>query len=413
MKAIYKLLRRFLSSDLGKGSLILFILINIFNFLNYIFQFTMARMLGPADYGILGVLMSLVYIYSIPAEAIQGVFSKYTTKFNEEQGKIKTLIMKGLNKSLIYGLIAFVLANIVGYFLANFLDIQFLLIFITNIIIFGILIGAILRGVLQGKKKFNSLGWNMIYDSSFRILVSVSLVIIGWSIFGAIIGVVAGIIFGILLAFFSLRNVMGYSAKNANFDGIKGYSSRFMGAMVAVVLMYSMDILLARRFFSPEIVGSYVVLSMLSKMIFFGTLPIAKALFPVSSEAFAKKENTIKYFYKSILIITILCFIALMAFLILPKLIISILFGSQYVDVAPYLFYIGASLTFISLTNLIIFYGLSIEKFKRFYMLYIFVIIEIIAFSMFHNTLFEYSLAYLISTALMFLGSLIIINLEK
>ena len=181
------LIKRFISSDLGKGSIILFIMINVFNFLNYVFHFSMARMLTPADYGILGILMSLLYIYSIPAEAVIGVVSKYTTKFSikKEYGKIKYFIRNSISKVSKYGLVAFVLTTVVispiSYF---FWKIDLLLIVLTNLMIFSIFFVSVIRGVLQGQKKFYSLGLNMILESAAKLIFAVSFVLIGFSVFG-------------------------------------------------------------------------------------------------------------------------------------------------------------------------------------------------------------------------------------
>lgn len=75
------MLKRIMSNELVKGSIVLFILFNIFNVLNFVFQFLMARMLGPSDYGVFAALITLIYIIAIPSDSIQTVVSKYTSKF--------------------------------------------------------------------------------------------------------------------------------------------------------------------------------------------------------------------------------------------------------------------------------------------------------------------------------------------
>ena len=85
------MLEKIKKDGLIRGSLVMFIMIGIFNVLNYVFQMSMARLLGPADYGILAVLMSIVYIFGIPSEAIQTVITRYTSKLGikKENGKIR------------------------------------------------------------------------------------------------------------------------------------------------------------------------------------------------------------------------------------------------------------------------------------------------------------------------------------
>ena len=106
-----KRIKSFGKEELVKGSLILFIMINIFNFLNYVFHFAMARILGPADYGLLAVLMSMAYIFSVPNEALQTIVSRLISKFNpkKEFGKMNFVLAKAIKKCLRIAVICFVL----------------------------------------------------------------------------------------------------------------------------------------------------------------------------------------------------------------------------------------------------------------------------------------------------------------
>jgi len=412
-----KNLKKHLSSELAKGSLVLFVMINIFNFLNYVFHFSMARLLIPADYIVLGVLMHLVYLYSTPSEAIIGVISKYTTKFSmeKEYGKIKFLVQNSLKKTAKYSLILFItatiLAGIINYF---FWHIDFILIVLTNLLIFEIFLIAILRGVQQGRKKFYSLGGNMILESTIKLVLAITLVLIGFKVLGAILGLVVGVMVAIVFSFYALKDLFKEKGKKAKLDGIGHYSTSFLGAMIAIVLMYSLDVFLAKIYFVDDLAGKYAVISMLGKMIFFGTIPIGKALFPISSEKFNRNEKTKNLFYKSFLAIALLSSVALLIFLFFPKLLILILFGAKYTEVSQYLIYVGIALTFLSFTNLVVMYGLSIERFKAYYLyLFIFVILEFTLFSMFHATLMEFVLTFMISNILMFLGSLVIVKIKN
>lgn len=102
MKDIYVRFKNFFYSEFGKGSLILIIMLGIYNIFNFLFHLTMGRILGPENYGILAVLMSLIYIYGVPSEAIQNLITKYTSKLNlnKKDGKIKYFMNKSLKKGL-------------------------------------------------------------------------------------------------------------------------------------------------------------------------------------------------------------------------------------------------------------------------------------------------------------------------
>ena len=133
------ILKRF-SGEFVKGSLILLISMNLFNFLNYVFHFVSARLLGPINYGILAVLMSIVYIFNIPNETIQTITSRYATKFNinKENGKIKNLIVKSIKRFLFLGIISFLVFTAISPFLGDFLFINPGLLILTGFTLIGI-----------------------------------------------------------------------------------------------------------------------------------------------------------------------------------------------------------------------------------------------------------------------------------
>src|SRR3989344_5986119 len=75
-------LNNILRNEFFLGSLILMILINTGNVITYVLHFSMARLLGPVDYGIFAVLTNIIFIFSMPAVSIQTLISKYTTRYN-------------------------------------------------------------------------------------------------------------------------------------------------------------------------------------------------------------------------------------------------------------------------------------------------------------------------------------------
>mgnify|MGYP001607144561 CR=1 FL=1 len=407
--------KKSLSSGLGKGAIILFITLNIFNFLNYLFHFVMGRMLGPEDYGVLAVLMSIMLIYNIPTEAIQNLISRYTSKFNFKGGenKIKSLMVKSLKKGIKISIIIFFIATIIAFPLSKFLDINFWLIFISNGVIFSSFIAPINKGIMQGRKKFGLLGWSLIVDSGLKLFFTVSLILFGFKIFGAVAGILLGILSGLVFSFYFNRDILEKKEEKAELKKLNIENSSYFVTTFVIFVILSLDIILARKFFSPEIVGKYSVISMIGKMIFFGTIAISKTMFPLTSEKHDKNENSSKLFIKSFFIVLILNIISITAFLFFPKLIIQILYGNQYIDVAYLLVYSGISLSFLSLVNLNIYYCLSTKGIRKPYYLFIFLIIEIILLYTFNKNITQYTLAFMVSNIIMFIGSLFLIKGKK
>ncbi len=399
------MIKRFFSSELGQGSLVLFIMINFYNFFNYLFHFLTARLLGPADYGTLAVLMSIVYIFAIPSEAIQTIVSRYTSAFNvrKELGKMHFLLSKVLRKGLRISLICFVFFSLFSIFLSRLLSINYFLFFITGGVVFGIFLLPAVRGILQGRKRFKALGTNMIIESSSKIVFALLLIGFGFRVSGAITGVVFGIFISFFLSFFFIREVLRTPSIEAKIDGVYGYSFSVFLAILTVILLYSLDIILAKFFFPADVAGKYAVASMIGKMIFFGTYPISKAMFPLSSEDSDAGKKTRPLFITSFFLLLVLCAIPLLIMLFYPKILVLVLFGNSYLEIAPVLFFLGSAMSILSFANLIIMYGISVKKLSFPFLLFLGVIFEVLLFSFFHSNLREFSLAFLFS-AMVFLG---------
>lgn len=407
------ILNKLKKDELLRGSFILLIMINIYNFINYMFHFSMARMLGPADYGVLMVLFSIISIISIPSEAIQNVITTYTSRLSlkKENGKIKSMLFKGLKKGFLVSIVFFILYLPFSFFLSYFLKISYSLFVITGILIFFLINLPIIRGILQGQKKFSSLGFNMITESSIKLLSAVILVFLGIGVYGPIFGVILGLGISFFLAFFLIGDILNSQNRKEDFNGIYSYSIPYFVSLVSIMFILSLDIIFAKRFFSPELAGKYSVASMLGKMIFLGVTAISKVIVPISVEKSDNGEKTKILIKKALFISGILSCIILLFYLLFPKIIVLILFGRQYLDISNIIFITGLSMTLLSFSNLIILYGLSVGKIKNSsFSFIIFILIEIVFFYLFHQSVLEYSIAFLIVNFLMFVYSLFLIR---
>jgi len=401
-------------NELFKGSLTLLILLNIGNFLNYLYQFSMARILGPIGYGVLAVLVNIIYIFQVPTLSIQTIVSKHTTKFfvKKEFGKIKGVFDYLIKKTLLSALILFVIFSILSIFLSKSLNIPIWLLILTGTFLFGALIYPIGTGILQGMKKFKVWGWNFIGGNIVKLIIAIVLVFLGFEIYGAIIGFVLGTLFSFIFIIPFIKEIIYAKEIKQKINLFSKNSLSTFFAMLLIVFMYSVDVILVRVFFAEDIVGKYAVISLIGKIILFGSMTIGYAMFPITSEKFATGNKTRGVIKKTSIAIFLLCFLAVILFAFFPELIIKILFGNQYLSFAKILIYIGIAFSFISFLNIFVLYKISIDKFKLEHILFllIFFITQVIILFLIHSTIQEFSIAFMFSTIISFIGSLILIK---
>jgi len=397
------------SNELAKGGFILFVSSNLFNLLNLIFNFTSARLLGTIGYGTLATLMSIIFIFGVPNETLHAIISRYTTKFyvEKEEGKIKNLLIKALKKFTFISLICFLIFVLFSGFIGNFLSIEKKLLIVTGIAIFGVFLIPITRGILQGTKRFKELGATYISEGSFKLIIAIVLITLGLGVYGAITGVVLSIFLGFLFSLISLKGILTAKRKKAKIEGIYSYSIPALVSIASITIFFSLDVILAKAFFSGELAGQYAAVSNLGKVIFLGTLGISKAMFPLISEKHDKKVYFNHLLEQSFLTVFFISAIILIIYFLIPKQIIYVLYGQDYLAASSLLIYPALAMTILSLTNIFVLFNLCVNKAKRNYLTLVFVAVQVILLSLFHASLLQFSIMLIISNIFLFLGTVI------
>jgi len=390
--------------ELVRGSIVLFVMVNLFNFFNYVYHFLMARMLSVSDYGILMSLFSLIYIFSVPSEAVQIIFSKYTSECSKNKGKIKDLLFRGLRKAVKISFLLYLAFIPIALFLSFFLNIRLSLFLLTGLFIFGSFINPVARGILQGKKRFFGLGASLNLESVTKIIIAIILVLAVGNVYGALYSVILSTVVGFFVALFFIKDIIKSKREKSGVKGIYGYSWSAFLLFTAIMMLLSLDVILAKRFFSSDIVGKYAVASLLGKTIFFATSGIGKAMFPISSERKVSEKKGV--FVKALVLTVLLSLAAVIIFLTAPKLVIIILFGGKYVEIGPILVYTGIAFSMLSITNLIVLHKLSYKKAKYSYIMIFFVAMQAVLLYLFRESVLNFSIALCVANFLAMLGSL-------
>ncbi len=398
-----KILRKHINKDeMTKGSLIFFILFNMFNMMNFLFHFISGRLLGSALYGTLGAIMGIIYIFNIPADSVITIISRYTTKCLGNENKIKGLFVKSLKKFFFVGIISFLLFALLSPLLGAFLDIEVPLLILTGVLLISVFTITVNRGILQGQKKFSALGLNFFSEGILKLGLTIALIIIGFKVYGAVLGIMIGAGFAFLLSLISLSTILKVEKKEVDTKGIYSYSLPVLVTIAAITIFYSIDLILAKRFFPDDIVGKYAAISMIGKIIFFGTMPISRVMFPLVSERCDIKKDAKDLLKKSLAFVFLLSLAALIVYYFFDNLIIFILYGKDFVDFSKYLIFPSLAMALLSLSNVFAFYNLCSKRKNLNYLLIIFIAIQIILLSVFNSTILQFMYMNILANLLLF-----------
>lgn len=394
-------MKKILNHPLFTGSMVMIIGSNAINFLNYLYHLIMGRLLGPANYGELAALISLMGLFSIVPSSINLVIIKYVSSAKSEAelaGLINWLRVRVVKVSIVF----FIAILIATPFITSFLHISK----IAYLILFAVtfLIGfqsLFYRSILQGLLKFKETVISILAENSIKLLVSVLLIYFGFRVGGAIFAFLIAVMVGWFITIFYLKIKTKKADQSPDVKSMAFFAIPVIIQSFAMTSIYSSDVILVKHFFSSHDAGIYAALSTLGKIILFATGPIGSVMFPLVSKRMAKGENYKRVFMLSFAATAFLSGAILLVYFLFPSLAIKLLYGSLFLEAAGLLVWFGIFIACFTLSFLIVSYNLSLGKTKVVIFPAVAALTQIILIWIYHQSLFTVILISIIISALL------------
>ena len=382
-------------------------------FFAYIFQFYMARSLGPENYGILGSMLSLSYIFSVPSSAITTTLTQIVSeqKVKQDYGKIKSMLLISAKKLMLTGLIIFFLLISLTPVLENMLNLPSK----VPIIILGFSLIFIMmlpspRGVLQGLQEFSTLGFNMAIEKPALLFFGAFFIYLGMGINGAVLSYGIAAIFVLILGFMPLRSILERKSEIVNVP-VYQYAFPVFVLVLSITIMSSVDIFFVRRYFPAEVSGYFTALKMLGQVSYFLSVALGGVLLSKVSGLNTLNKAHGFLLRKALIYFGIFLAAMLTIYATTPETIIAVLFGKGYSSISQYLILYASTMGLLSFAIIFMVYNVSTKRTAFEYPLVLFTILEIVSLMIFHETLNQIITIQTISY-LMLLTTVIIINIR-
>ena len=330
------------------------------------------RFLGPELYGQYSLSLVIPQMLFIFADlGITAGVVKYSASLRAE-GKtdqatkiIKHALLLKTSAGLVFFLLNFVLADFLAATLLNRPDLGFY-IRVASISIIFYMASSVAAAAYLGldKTQYSALTTNI--QSISKAVISVGLVLLGFSVAGAVLGHVAGHIIGAVVALSILLLILRRSAGNS--DDNVGFTETFKTLMSYGIPLYVSGILVGFVFpyqnfilaiFTTNVdIGNLQAAGNFVSLITVVSLPITTALFPAFSKLNSTTNDKTTTFFKFANKYTTLLIIPMATLLIIfSKEIVQIIYGSTY-QTAPLflsihcLLYLLVGLGYLNLTSL-------------------------------------------------------------
>ena len=268
------------------GSALLLAATNLANGLHFAFHLAMARLLGPADYGLLAALFAALYAFTVVGETVQTVVARQAARA-DSLGQLRARLSADAPKA------ARLLLVLVGLWAAAAVPLAALLRAQPSILaLFGVAVAATVllcatRGALLGLRRFGGYGGSLLLEATVKLGAGVAAVWLGWGLHGVSGAVAASFLVAFAAGVLWLRDLLRTppaAAVSAGADS-PGYTLSVLLATGTVMTFYSLDVVLARAFFPAAVAGQYSLAALIGKGAVLGTLPLARAMFPFAAGA--------------------------------------------------------------------------------------------------------------------------------
>ena len=356
---------------------------------NYLYNLLLGRFLGPEKFADAAILITLLLVLSFAAMTFQLVTAKFSVVF--ENSVLLSFIASIYKSASIVGIIL----GITIVLLSNELQLLFKTTSSSMFVVFGIgipfyFLMSVNRGIFQGEKKLISLSTTYQLEMMSRLTISFGLLCL-FEVDSSLlisIGILCSFIVGLLpfefkkITLFNTIKLKKSETKMVrNFFIITGFYE------LTLIIINNSDILLVKHYFESYEAGLYASLALIGRVVYFISWMFVMLLLPTVVQLKKQGISTRPILFKYVIYIVIIAACIVLGCYLFPNLIINILFGSEYIEIASLLWKYAFATGIFAVSNIFAYYYLSLDNYVPVILSGVFGISQIALIIQFHASL--------------------------
>ncbi|MDQ6774360.1 MAG: oligosaccharide flippase family protein [Candidatus Dormibacteraeota bacterium] len=330
----------------------------------FVYHALAARALGPQGYGEVASLVAIFTVGATGNQILILVLARYAANLEVEgrRSAIRYAIGRSTRLLLLPGAPFILLAVALSFPASRFLHIPTAVpLMWTGVGIVAYWYLAVPRGVLQGMQRFPALSANLASELMVRTGCLVLLLGLGLSVTGAAVALLAGAAYGFVVGLYTVRDVLALAPERVRLRSMARFALTAAAGTVGVILLYNVDVVLAKHYLSPHDAGIYGGLNKIGFIVFALTLSVSQVLFPRVVEAVASQRHPGRLLLLSAGLISFLGLGAVAVFGVAPGLVVRVLFGPAFAAARPYVLFMGLIGLALSLDNLLVQFFMAVH----------------------------------------------------
>ncbi|MEI7645585.1 MAG: polysaccharide pyruvyl transferase family protein [Chloroflexales bacterium] len=347
------------------GGAMLFVSMTVVNAGNYLFNLVLGRWLGPSAFADLSLMITALLMITMVTATLQTISAKFSAMHAAAGDPERVWAVRAWLGRWAWGLGGLALAAFAlgaptwqGFF-QSASPWPFVILGLGLPLYFA---QGVDRGVLQGQVRFGALALSYQAEMWVRLVGAVILVAMGWSVNGAVAGVTLSLAAAWLAGWWPLaararRPVPAIRPEER--AAVLAFCGPVLAALVGQVIINNSDILIVKHFFSAEVAGHYAALALIGRIVFFATLSVVAAMFPIVAQKQQRGEPHRHLLWLSLGLVVAASLAVIAATLAIPALMVRLLFGEAYLPIVPLLWLYGVATMLYAMANVVINYRLS------------------------------------------------------
>lgn len=399
--------KKFSLDAFTKHVLIVFIGTSLLNFFSLLYQLLIAHKLIPAEFAAFNSLLSLFVIIATPLVTVQLAIAKYCAEFKAQGSneKVRFLLFDLSRKSLFLAVVTLAVCLPFSRYLLSALKVNSDASGIILVLLFASTWATqLFTGAVQGLEYFWAYALSSAAGGFIKFIFAYLFISLGYAISGALGAYLLANIAGLAIMFFSLKHLFFPSPLKVDLGYKKMFLYLFPLALsyLCFALLVNSDMVLVRFYFSPTDSGAYALAQMIGKIMQFLPIAVSVVLFPKTSGQNARKEDTTATVRKSLVLASILCLTAVIGYNLVPDFTLRLLTGKSSPEIITLGRLFSVSMSFFALVFILISYFLSMQDYRFLKVLTVSSVLQCMAISLFHKSLFSVQYILCINAMLLF-----------
>jgi len=203
-----------------------------------------------------------------------------------------------------------------------------------------------------------------------RLLLGLLLVMLGWAAYGAVFALTISIVATWLVAKQALHQLERSTTSQKRADSphftqaeqkaLLAFAIPVLMSEISLILINNSDVLIVKHFFNSVAAGQYAALALIGRIVFFGTWSVVITMFPLVAQKAHRGEPHRHLLWNGLGMVVGVSTLIVLATVLFPAFIVRLLFGAEYVAVAPLLWVYALATALFALANVVINYRLAL-----------------------------------------------------